>query len=248
LITFRILGKSLHVNIDWISAAWIYLVFVFSTTLHEAAHAWAAMKFGDDTARRGGQVSLNPVPHIRRSPFGMVVVPLLSLVTSAGGFMIGWASTPYNAQWAMTFPRRSALMALAGPASNLLLVLLASAGMLLCVKLGVMTVIPIPSGDISIWHIVDAPPGGVWPTVATLLSVLFSLNLLLGMLNLMPIPPFDGAALPLLAMSDESARRFMVWRQRSGGAMTLIALLIVYEFFWGVFAPVWRTAVGLLRF
>ncbi len=235
-------------NIDWVSAAWIYLVFVFSTTLHEAAHAWAAMKFGDDTARRGGQVSLNPMPHIRRSPFGMVLVPLLSLLTSAGGFMIGWASTPYNPGWAMTFPRRSALMALAGPASNLLLVLLASAGMMLCVKLGVMAVIAGPLAGGSIWQVVGAPPGGLWPTVATLLSVLFSLNLLLGVLNLMPVPPFDGAALPLLVMSDESARRFLVWRQRSGGGMSWIGLLIVYLFFWNIFGPVWRTAVGLLHF
>jgi Zn-dependent protease len=234
------------VNIPWVSAAWIYVVFVFSTTLHEAAHAWVALKFGDDTAHRGGQVSLDPVPHIRRSPFGMVVVPLLTLLT--GGFLIGWASTPYNVQWAMTFPRRSALMALAGPASNMLLVLLAVAGMYVGTRLGGMEVMAKPDSPVSMMDVVGALQGGVWPLAATLLSVLFSLNLLLAVLNLMPIPPFDGAALPLLALSDDTARRFLVWRQQSGGAMAWIGLLVIYKFFWYIFDPVWKTAVGQLQF
>jgi Zn-dependent protease len=234
------------VNINWVSAAWIYVVFVFSTTLHEAAHAWVALKFGDDTAYRGGQVSLDPTPHIRRSPFGMVVVPLLTLLT--GGFLIGWAKTPYNVQWAMTFPRRSALMALAGPASNMLLVLLAVAGMYVGTRLGGMEVMARPDSPVSMMDVAGALQGGVWPFAATMLSVLFSLNLLLGMLNLMPVPPFDGAALPLLVMSDESARRFLVWRQRSGGAMAWIGLIVIYQCFWYIFDPVWKTAVGLLQF
>jgi len=69
-----------------------YAVFLFSTVCHEAAHAWSASKLGDDTAKQGGQVSLNPVPHIRREPFGMVLVPLLSWFM--GGWLIGWASAP----------------------------------------------------------------------------------------------------------------------------------------------------------
>jgi hypothetical protein len=55
-----------------------YVVFLYSTVCHEAGHAWAAYRLGDDTAYAGGQVSLDPIPHIRREPFGMVLVPLLS--------------------------------------------------------------------------------------------------------------------------------------------------------------------------
>ena len=66
-----------------------YMVFLFSTTCHEASHALVAKLGGDSTAALGGQVSLNPIPHIRRSPFGMVVFPLLSFFLSGGG-MIGW--------------------------------------------------------------------------------------------------------------------------------------------------------------
>ena len=69
-----------------LGAVW-YLVFLFSTTCHEAAHALAAKWGGDLTAFEGGQVTLNPIPHIRRSPFGMVIVPIASF--ALGGWMIG---------------------------------------------------------------------------------------------------------------------------------------------------------------
>ena len=69
-----------------------YVVFLFSTTLHEAAHAWVAKLGGDLTAYHGGQVSLDPMPHIRREPFGMVILPLLSAVTT--GWPFGFASAP----------------------------------------------------------------------------------------------------------------------------------------------------------
>src|SRR5208282_5331142 len=91
-----------------------YVAFLFSTTCHEAAHAYVAKIGGDTTAALGGQVSLNPIPHIRRSPFGMVVFPILSFFLSGGG-MIGWASAPYDPLWERRHPRRSAWMALAGP-------------------------------------------------------------------------------------------------------------------------------------
>src|SRR5436190_7365182 len=96
-----------------------YVVFLYSTVCHEAAHAWVAHKLGDSTAYHGGQVSLDPIPHIRREPLGMVVVPLLGLFIN--GSLLGWASAPLDPLWAAKHPRRSALVALAGPASNFLL-------------------------------------------------------------------------------------------------------------------------------
>ena len=90
-----------------------YIVFLFSTTCHEASHALAAKIGGDSTAALGGQLSLNPIPHIRRSFFGMVIFPILSFFLLGGG-MIGWASAPYDPLWERRHPRRSAWMALAG--------------------------------------------------------------------------------------------------------------------------------------
>src|ERR1700747_2477634 len=104
-----------------------YIVFLFSTTCHEASHALVAKIGGDETAALGGQITLNPIPHIRREPFGMVVVPLLAFLLSRQ--IIGWASAPFNPEWERRYPRRSAWMALAGPAANFTLMLLAVAAL-----------------------------------------------------------------------------------------------------------------------
>src|SRR5215213_6014699 len=100
-----------------------FVAFLFSTTVHEAMHALVAWKGGDPTAYHGGQVSLSPIPHIRREPIGMLVVPLITAMTQ--GWAMGWASAPYDPYWASRHPRRAALMAAAGPAGNLAIALVA---------------------------------------------------------------------------------------------------------------------------
>src|SRR4030095_17150020 len=79
---------------DLTNALVYYVVFLLSTTLHEAAHAWAAARGGDLTAYHGGQVSLDPIPHIRREPFGMLILPLISAL--ATGCPFGYASAPFD--------------------------------------------------------------------------------------------------------------------------------------------------------
>ena len=108
-----------------------YVAFLFSTTVHEAAHAWAALRLGDPTAYLGGQVTLNPIPHIRREPIGTVLFPIVTFLV--GGWMMGWASVPYDPVWAERYPRRAAWMALAGPAANLLIAIVSG----LSIRLGV---------------------------------------------------------------------------------------------------------------
>src|SRR5262245_24685656 len=99
----------------------LFVVLIVSLTVHEAAHALVAMLSGDLTAYRGGQVTLNPLPHMQREPYGMVVLPLLSIFLSNGTSTIGFASAPVDAVWAYHHPRRSALVAAAGPLANVLL-------------------------------------------------------------------------------------------------------------------------------
>lgn len=178
-----------------------YLVFLFSTVLHEAAHAWTAHRLGDDTAYRGGQVTLDPIPHIRREPIGMVVVPILSFL--AGGWMIGWASAPYSVAWARQFPRRAALMALAGPTANALLLLGGSVLILLGAHFGVFSIAAHPQ-----WQTVAIGGDGLWSFAAMMLSLVVSLNLLLLAFNLLPLPPLDGASLPLLVLPNGLAARY----------------------------------------
>jgi Zn-dependent protease len=177
-----------------------YGVFLFSTVCHEAAHAWSALKLGDDTAARGGQVSLNPIPHVRREPFGMVVVPILSFL--AGGWLIGWASAPYSPAWARQFPRRAALMALA--ATNLLLALAAA----LLIRVGYEWHFFRAPYSISPSHLTSAVQDGPAVVLAPLLSIMLSLNLLLFLFNLVPLPPLDGSSAPLLLLPPAAAEKY----------------------------------------
>lgn len=179
-----------------------YVVFVLSTSCHEAAHAWSALKMGDDTAARGGQVSLNPWPHIRREPFGMVVVPLIAWFSA--GWMVGWASAPYDPAWARQWPRRAALMALGGPAANLLLVLVAA----LLIRVGVEWNVLTAPASLGSMHLADAVNAGPWDTVAKILSVTLALNLLLCVFNLLPLPPLDGSSVPLLLLPPALAEKY----------------------------------------
>lgn len=215
-----------------------YLVFVFSTTLHEAAHAWAALKLGDDTAARGGQVTLDPTPHIKREPFGMVLVPLASYFTS--GWMIGWASAPYNPRWALQFPQRAALMALAGPAANFLLVVIS----VILIKIGISAGVFIPPTAIDFLTVTEGTGYGLSVFAAKMVSLLFSLNLLLGCFNLLPLPPLDGGALPLLFVRGKAAETLqsLLWSP----AVSWAGIIIAWNVFRYVYDPVQLLAVRLL--
>ncbi|MBM3462464.1 MAG: site-2 protease family protein [Armatimonadetes bacterium] len=187
-------ANALAVGIAW------YVVFLFSTVLHEASHALAAKLGGDDTAERGGQVSLDPLPHIQREPFGMVLVPILSFFS--GGWMIGWASTPYDPWWADRYPHRAARMALAGPLANLLIAVLAAVALRVGMHQG-WFVSDIQSFD----HLVRAV-NGTPQALAQMLSIAFCLNVFLFAFNLMPLPPLDGSGVIGMFMSESAARQW----------------------------------------
>src|SRR6202795_1883094 len=112
-------------NTDFLIAGVVwYVVFLLSTTCHEAAHAFAARLGGDPPVFHGGRAAPHPLPPTRREPFGMVVFPILSY--ALGGWMMGWASAPYDPLWAQRHSRRAASMSLAGPGANFALTILAA--------------------------------------------------------------------------------------------------------------------------
>jgi Zn-dependent protease len=191
-----------------------YITFLFSTTCHEAAHALVAKIGGDTTAALGGQVSLNPVPHIQREPWGMVVIPLISFAISSGQSMFGWASAPYDPLWERRHPHRSAWMALAGPAANYTLMLLAVAGLRI--------------GTAMNWIGYD-PTTHHADFAMTVLLVFFTLNLLLGTFNLMPVPPLDGSTAIMLLMSEKRAFKYLDWLR--GNSYAMLGLLLAYFVF-----------------
>jgi Zn-dependent protease len=220
-----------------IGVVW-YAVLLFSLTFHEAAHAWAARRGGDETAYRGGQVTLDPRPHIRREPFGMVIFPLLSYAISHS--MLGWASTPFDPNWAHAHPRRAAAMSAAGPAANAVLVLAAA----LAIRIGMAAGVFQAPAAIGFEHLVEASSGGVAATAALLLSILFTLNLLLLIFNLIPFPPLDGASAVGLLFSDAGARRVQALLQRP--QLALMGLLLAWIAMPRIFGPIHRLAVNLL--
>lgn len=199
-----------------------YVVFVFSTTCHEASHALAGLLGGDRTAYEGGQVTLDPGPHIRREPLGMVVIPLLSYFISGGSYMFGFAHAPYDPYWAQRNPSKYARMSLAGPMANFVLAMVAVLLMYLGVQAGVFQ----PGFGRAFDHIIVGE--GLWGAVAMTLSVLLFLNVLLGLFNLLPIPPLDGAAV-LEGLFPSSIGQFYQ-RLRGYPLAGLIGFIVILNF------------------
>jgi Zn-dependent protease len=174
-------------GIDFLTAFVWFASFLFSTTVHEAMHAFAAWRLGDPTAYHGGQVSLSPVPHVAREPLGMLVLPLITSFTQ--GWAIGWASAPYDPDWAARYPKRAAVMAAAGPFGNFLIAIAAFA----ILRAGLASGWFAPPERVSFESLVELAGSGA-SFITTLLSVLLVQNVFLGVFNLLPLPPLDGAS------------------------------------------------------
>ncbi len=188
-----------------------YVAFLFSTVCHEAAHALVARWGGDSTAYAGGQVSLDPLPHIRREPFGMVVVPLAMLFTS--GMIIGWGSAPYDPYWQIRYPRRAALMALAGPATNFLLAITAA----LILRLGLLSGFFIFGAEGG--PFVSGADGAFLEALGVFLGALFLLNVILGVFNLLPFPPLDGYSVLGLILPEDITLKLLQLARSPGFSM-----------------------------
>lgn len=159
-------------------AIWI-LPVIFAITLHEVAHGWVAFKLGDNTAYKLGRITVNPIKHI--DPIGTIILPSLLLMTI--GFVFGWAKpVPVNFQQ-LNQPRRDmALVALAGPGANLLMAIFWA----IIINIGFLF---YSSYESAVFFIYVGQAGVI-------------INLILMLLNLLPILPLDGgrvvhAMLPL---------------------------------------------------
>jgi Zn-dependent protease len=221
-----------------------YVVFVVSTTFHEAAHGLAALKLGDTTARDAGLVTVDPVAHIQRSPFGMVVVPILSFLVSVrsggGGWMIGWASTPYDPYWAQRNRRRAALMALAGPAANFALVVVAG----VLIRIGMLLGFFTAPETITLTQTTAAVSPGLATGAAVAVSVVFSLNLILLVFNLLPLPPLDGSGVVSLFLDDRTAQRYRELMAQPTAAM--IGIVVAWNLMDVILGPIHTVALNLL--
>ena len=193
---------------------------------------------GDKTAYEGGQVTLNPIPHMRREPIGMIVAPLITYF--ANGFMLGWASAPYDPGWQQRHPRRAGWMALAGPGANFTLVILCIAA----VRIGIATgAFSIPE-SVTFAHMVSATRPGLPESLAQFLGILFSLNLMLGAFNLLPLPPLDGSTAIGLLFSESAALRIAEFSRNP--MFSLVGIVIAWQLFGRLSGPIFHLGAVLL--
>ncbi|MDR3751711.1 MAG: site-2 protease family protein [Terracidiphilus sp.] len=179
----------------FIIAVFEFVLLLFSLSVHECAHAWMASRLGDQTARLMGRVSLNPMDHV--DPIGTLLFPALIIfgpfigLSFFSGMLIGWAKpTPVITRNFRKIVRDDNLVTLAGPVSNLLLVLVAFL---------VLTVISVavPDGSLLVLSsfsggIAMGVPSGL-QAVVLLCTLAILINLSLFFFNLLPIPPLDGS-------------------------------------------------------
>lgn len=181
------------------------IILLFSVIIHEVAHGYAALMQGDKTAEYEGRLTLNPIPHI--DPIGTILLPLLSL--TLGGFLFGWAKpVPYNPYNLRNQRWGEAIVAIAGPLSNILLALIFG----LIIRFYV-----VPYGEID---------GGL----ALLSVVIVKVNIVLAIFNLMPIPPLDGSKI-LSSLLPSGFMRVRQMMERFGFLGVIIFLIFIWRFF-----------------
>jgi Zn-dependent protease len=192
---------------------------LFAITLHEAAHGYVARHFGDMTADQAGRISLNPMRHI--DPFGTVILPLLTLWM--GGILFGWAKpVPVNFA-ALRHPKKDMLwVAIAGPASNLVMAM----GWALIYKMGLLfpeNYFADPMLGMAMWGI--------------------KINVVLMVLNLLPLPPLDGGRVAVSLLPHRQA--FQLAKIEPYGMLILIFLAITPVLSW-VLSPLIGAVYKLL--
>lgn len=182
-------------------------IFWLSLSVHEAAHAAAAYYLGDPTARNLGRVTLNPLPHI--DMLGTVILPILSTITG-GVVFIGWAK-PVPVDWRnlRNIRRDDSLIAVAGPASNILLSIICVLGIVIYTQV-------VGNNPVS---------GSAAEIIGKFLQYGMIINVALAVFNMMPVPPLDGSHVVANILPDDLADRY-----RSMGMYGILLLLLLLNF------------------
>ena len=195
-----------------LNAIWLVVLaaipVIVAITLHEAAHGYAAWALGDDTAKIEGRLSLNPIRHVDR--FGTLILPGLLLVGQAltigrVAFMFGWAKPVPVSAWRFRYPRQGmALVAAAGPAMNFFLAWLSA----------------------LLLHGTARLSGPLAVTIEDTLTLFLLANMVLGLFNLLPVPPLDGGRIMVGILPEKLA--FMWARlERAGIVIVLLAVFLL---------------------
>lgn len=194
-----------------------FVALLFSLSFHEAAHAWTSEKFGDDTGRLQGRITLNPIAHI--DPLGTVIFPLVSAVTSIP--LLGWAKpVETNPNLWRNKTKANISVSAAGPLSNFILAIIAFIILAVLLLAGVLVI-----HEGTLYAVISAAPNQsqyIEP-IGRLLNIMLVLNLSLGFFNLLPIPPLDGSHVLESLLPYQMAESFA--QIRPYGIFLLLALM-----------------------
>jgi Zn-dependent protease len=204
-----------------------FVLLLFSLSFHECAHAWMASRLGDQTARLQGRITLNPMYHI--DPIGTLLFPALVIFGPLIGFhlpfmLVGWAKpTPVITRNFKKIVRDDNLTTLAGPFSNLILVAVALAALVVMAKV-------MPNGAPTVQLSFAAALGMADPSqahpVALLLSLAILINFSLFFFNLLPIPPLDGSRVVRNMLPYNAVQVY----DRIGGWISYLLMIFVGSF------------------
>lgn len=213
-----------------------FIVLLFSLSFHEAAHAWTSNRFGDDTGKLQGRITLNPIAHI--DPIGTILFPLLS---SIGGIpLLGWAKpVQTNPLLWRDKTKANIMVSAAGPLSNFILATITFIIVKVLIFSGVLF---LNGGYYDLLKPMDGQPAFMAP-LAVLLSVMLLLNVMLGVFNFIPVPPLDGSHILEELLPSGMAEAY--YQIRPFGFI-LLYLLMFLGVFSAIFMPVYKTILFLL--
>lgn len=182
----------------------MYLILVPSAVFHEYMHGWTAHMLGDDTAKRAGRLTMNPLKHI--DLMGTIILPLALFIASSGGFLFAYAKpVPYNPYNLRNQKWGPVLVGLAGPLGNLLLAVL----------FGIVVRIANMMGEPSLFVLLG--------------TMIVEINIVLAIFNLVPIPPLDGSKL-LLALLPRQAHNIEIFLERWGLLIVFVFAITGFKY------------------
>ncbi len=205
----------------------LIIILILSAVFHEYAHGWMARRLGDDTAERAGRLTLNPLVHL--DWIGSVLLPLILLITKAN-FFLAWAKpVPYNPYNLSDKKYGELKVALAGPMTNFILaIVFGLIARFMPLATGVKTQLSIGFLSGANDAVLALTSGSIVASLTLIALMACAINLMLGIFNLVPVPPLDGSK--ILAAILPARAREALWRLEQYGFILLIFLIMLGAF------------------
>lgn len=209
-----------------IDSIFYIVVLIMSVVIHEFSHGYSAYLLGDDTARLSGRLTLNPIKHL--DLFGSIILPFF-LIVSGSGFVIGWARpVPYNPENLKNKKKGTLIVAISGILANFSIAIIFG----LLIRFGSILGLPPYSFDPSQLH-----------PFYNICTIIVFTNLVLGLFNLIPIPPLDGSKV-LFSFLPPRLRYIENFIERYGIFLLIFFILFVWQYFSPVIISFFNLLVG----